>query len=421
MKKILFYLIFAVFSLSSCNLEVLENPKAVTPDKAQDEATDVLLSTAGALKNAMDAHQKLAWTAGLVGNEEIQTVKDAGFSQYARNIESQKTLKGDNSQNRTNCNRVYLALALADNARKGLSKVTFGGNEPKTQALFNANISMVEGMMYGEMSKFYAAVPELGTDKRQTNTEGRDRAIKSLQDAIAQFKIYAANADTLVFKAPGLYNNADIAVKFCNSFIGMLYFDTGDKAKAAAFLELGYGWADAGKELTFKIQNSLTGDGIYPEWRSGIEFELNGYSQQFIDARILDDTSRRLPVKWFTPAPAIAVATNRLVMSYFYPQAAASANPATGTTTAAGYPVISAAEVALMLADPAVGKANAATTISLVLQSWKIAKARADVLSTDPTITLTRVSQFEYAGRGRRWSAVGTYAKWDLANEFNFK
>jgi hypothetical protein len=74
-----------------------------------------------------------------------------------------------------------------------------------------------------------------------------------------------------------------------------------------------------------------------------------------------------------------------------------------------------------MLADPAVGKANAATTISLVLQSWKIAKARADVLSTEPTITLARVSQFEYAGRGRRWSAVGTYAKWDLANEFNFK
>ena len=421
MKKIAFFLVIIATFLGSCTLEVLENPKSVTPDKAQDEPTDVLLSAAGALKNAMDAHQKNAWVAGLVGNEEIQTVKDAGFSQFAIRIEKENTLKGDNTQNRTNCNRVYLALALAENARKGLAKVTFAGNDAKTKALFNANILMVEGMMYGNMAKFYATVPELGTDKRLSNAEGKDRAIKALQDAIVQFKAFAASTDTLTFKTPGLYSTTDIALKFCNSFIGMLYFDTGEKAKATPFLEAGYTWADAGKELTFKVQNALTGDGIYPEWRSGIEFELNGYAQKFIDARIADDTLRRLPTRWFTAAPAIAVATNRLVMSYFYPQAPAGANPATGTTTAAGYPVISAAEVALMLADPAVGKANAAATISLVLQSWKITKARADVLSTDATITLDRVARFEYAGRGRRWAAVGTYPKWDLANEFNFK
>jgi hypothetical protein len=421
MKKILFFLIIATTFLTSCNLEVLENPKAVTPDKAQDEATDILLSTAGALKNAMDGHQKLAWTAGLVGNEEIRTVKNAGFSQYAINIEDKNTLLADNSQNRTNCNRVYTALALADNARKGMAKVIFAGNDGKTKALFNANILMVEGMMYGDMSKFYASVPELGTDKRLTNAEAKDRAVKALQEAIAQFKVFGASPDTLTFKAPGLYSNVDIAVKLCNSFIGMLYFDTGEKAKAATFLEAGYVWTDAGKELTFKVQNALTGDGIYPEWRSGIEFELNGYSQKFIDARILDDTTRRLPVKWFVEATAIPVATNRLVMSYFYPQGPTGANPATGTTTAAGYPVISAAEVALMLADPAVGKADATATISLVLQSWKITKARADALSTDAAVTLGRVARFEYAGRGRRWSAVGTYPKWELANEFNFK
>jgi hypothetical protein len=421
MKKIFFLLIIATTFLASCNLEVLENPKAVTPDKTQDEASDILLSTAGALRNAMDAHQKMAWTSGLVGNEEIQTVKDAGFSQFAIRIESEKTLKSDNSQNRTNCNRVYLALALAENARIGMSKVNFAGNDAKTKALYNANILMVEGMMYGDMSKFYASVPELGTDKRQTNVEARDRAIKALQDAIGQFKAFAASADTLTFKSPGLYNNADIGVKFCNSFIGMLYFDSGEKAKATTFLEAGYTWADAGKELTFKNQNTLTGDGVYPEWRNGVEFELNGYSQKFIDARILDDTTRRLPAKWFTAAPAIAVATNRLVMSYFYPQAATGANPAGATTTVTGYTLISAAEVALMLADAAINKANPAATISLILQSWKITKARADAMTTDPTITLDRVARFEYAGRGRRWSAVGTYAKWDLPAEFNFK
>ena len=74
-----------------------------------------------------------------------------------------------------------------------------------------------------------------------------------------------------------------------------------------------------------------------------------------------------------------------------------------------------------MLADPAINRAAASATISLVLQSWKITKVRADALSIDPTITLDRVSRFEYAGRGRRWSAVGSYAKWELANEFNFK
>ncbi len=421
MKKILLFLIIATTFFASCNLEVLENPKGVTLDKATDDATDILLSTAGALKNAMDGHQKIAWTAGMIGNEEIQTVKDAGFAQFAIRLEKENTLKADNSQNRTNCNRVYSALALADNARKGMARVTFAGNDAKTKALFNANILMAEGMMYGEMAKFYASVPEYGTDKRLTNAEGKDRAVKALQEAIAQFKAFGAIADTLTFKAPGMYSNVDIAVKFCNSFIGMLYFDTGEKAKATTFLEAGYAWTDAGKELTFKVQNSLTGDGIYPEWRSGIEFELNGYAQKFIDARILDDTTRRLPVRWFTAAPAIAIAANRSVMSYFYPQGIVGQNPATGTTPAAGYPVISAAEVALMLADPAINKVAAPATISLVLQSWKITKVRADVLSTDPTITLDRVSRFEYAGRGRRWAAVGSYAKWELPNEFNFK
>jgi hypothetical protein len=75
--------------------------------------------------------------------------------------------------------------------------------------------------------------------------------------------------------------------------------------------------------------------------------------------------------------------------------------------------------VALMKADPAINKAKASDVIESVLVSWRIPAATAKTLST--TLALDRVARYEYVGRGRRWSAVGTYPKWQVANEFDFK
>jgi hypothetical protein len=201
----------------------------------------------------------------------------------------------------------------------------------------------------------------------------------------------------------------------------MLYFDTGAKASATPFLALGYVAADAGKEIGILNINALSGAGLYPEWRSGAEFQLNGYSQKLVDNRIAADTLRRAPARWFVPARGITVDANRLAMNYFFPQSPLTATTPAGGATLAAFPIITWQEVALMQADAAIGKADATATKAAVLASWKIPMARAMTLAADATVTLERVARYEYVGRGRRFSAVGTYTKWEVSNEFNFK
>jgi hypothetical protein len=74
-----------------------------------------------------------------------------------------------------------------------------------------------------------------------------------------------------------------------------------------------------------------------------------------------------------------------------------------------------------MKADPAINKEKPADVIKAVLTSWKVKAELIPALVANPTVTLERVARYEYAGRGRRWAAVGSYTKWDVANEFNFK
>ena len=224
----------------------------------------------------------------------------------------------------------------------------------------------------------------------------------------------------------GLYSNTAQAIKCCNSLIGMLYFDTGAKAKAAEFLAKGYVKADIGLELGYKNSNSLTSssDAIFSAVVSGASFQLNQYAPTFKSDRIADDTFRRVPSNWF--ASTTIQAENQLRLNYFYPAApAASVGSIPATSRVAYYPIISANEVALMLVDAAVSPATTAAqrqqVVADVLTSWKIPSAQALILSADPAMTLERVARYEYAGRGRRWAAAGKYAKWPLANEFNFR
>ncbi len=417
MKKTLKYIsvLSAVFMLNSCELDVLQDPKAFTQEKAQD-ANGAYLSTSGAIRFGFDAHQKMAWTAGMIGNEEIESVLDNAITQYGLRLEKENVLAKDNTQNRSIVSAAYQALALADNARQAIAKVTLSA---KGKALMLANINMMEGVIYGDMSKFYAKVIEYGTGTELDPAAGKAKAITALQEAITQFKAAAAITDAPTERVAGLFIDPIIAQKFLNSYIGMLHFDTGAKAQAGAFLDLGYVAADAGKEIGIVNINALTGVGLYPEWRSGIEFQLNGYSQKFIDGRITSDTLRRAPARWFTPGKNIALATNRVVMNYFYPQSPLTATTPAGGATLASFPLITWQEVALMQADPAINKLKAADVMESVLVSWRISAANAKALAA--TLTLDRVSRYEYVGRGRRWSAVGTYAKWEVANEFNFK
>lgn len=403
------------WGLGGCKLDVLEDPKAFTQDKAQD-AAGAYLSAVGAIKAGFDAHQRIAWAAGMVGNEEIESVLDNTITQYGLRLERENILAKDNTFNRSIVSVAYQSLALADNARQAVNKNAFS---PKGKALLLANINLIEGLVYGDMAKFYAKVIEFGTGAELDPAAAKAKAIAALQEGLNQYKAAAGIADAATERLTGLVVDPVIGQKFLNSYIGMIYFDTGEKTKAGSFLEQGYVAADGGKEVGIVNINTLTGIGVYPEWRNGVEFQLNGYSQKFIDGRIPADTLRRAPARWFVRGNNIPVATNRVVMNYFFPQSPLSATTPAGGATLAAFPLITWQEVALMRADPAVNALKAADVIESVLTSWRIPAATARALA--PTLTLDRVARYEYMGRGRRWSAVGSYPKWEVANEFNFK
>ena len=417
-----FYKTLSVFGLmtlllTSCDLNVLQDPKAFTQDIAQD-VNGAYLSIITAIKSGFDAHQKMAWSAGMIGNEELETILESSITLYPLQLEKEGIISKGNSQNRSIVTSAYQALAMADNAKQAIAQNTLGA---KAKALYLANIALAEGVIYGDMSKFYANVIEFGSGNSLTPEAAKTKAIASLQESINQFKAVAAATDTPTEKTAGFYTDPVNTTKFLNSYIAMLHFDTGTKAQAAPFLDAGYDVIDAGKEIGIININALNGEGLYPEWRSGVEFQLNGYSQKFLDNRIATDTLRRLPTRWFVRGKGITLANNRVAMNYFYPQSPLTATTPAGGATLASFPLISWQEVALMKADAAINKAKPSDVIEAVLTSWRIPAARAKTLSLDPTITLQRVAQYEYVGRGRRWSAVGTYGKWEVANEFNFK
>ena len=410
-------LALSVFALAGCDLKVLQDPKAFTIDKAQD-ANGAYQSATGAVKSIFDGHQRMAWAAGMVGNEEIESVLDNAITQYGLRIERENVITKDNTFNRAIVSITYQGLALADNARQAVAKNTFSA---RGKALLLANINMIEGIAYADMAKFYAQVIEYGTGATLTPDQAKTKALGLLAEAINQYRTAAGIADPATERLVGLFLDPVIGQKFCNSFAGMLHFDTGTKALAAPFLELGYVAADAGREIGIVNINTLSGIGVYPEWRNAVEFQLSGYSQKFIENRITADTLRRAPAQWFVRGKNIALPTNRLVTNYFFPQSPLSATTPAGGPTLAAFPIITWQEVALMQADAAVNKANATTVKTAVMTSWRIPAARAADLAADPAVTLERVARYEYMGRGRRWSAVGTYPKWEVSNEFNFK
>ena len=416
--KIIAFLL-PVLWLSNCKLAILDDPNGITQDKVALDPNGPLYLVAGATKSAFEGHNQMCWAAGLIGNEEISSIA-ANISQTPVLIESQNKVPADLGQNTTQASLVYTALALTSSATKAVNANSFNA---AAKALFLGNINLIEGISYGDWAKFYETGYEFGVGKSMTSEQTRDLAIAKLQEAIKQFTAYNGG-DLGGANATGLYNNTTLAVKLCNSLIGMLYFDTGAKAKASEFLLKGYVKADIGTELGYKNSNALTSssDAIFSAVVSGAAFQFNQYSTTFKSDRIAADTFRRFPSNWFVNQASQT--DNQSKLNYFYPAA-----PGTGTIPATGriayYPIITASEVALMLADvgvtPSVTTAQKQQTISDVLTSWKIPAVTVTLLLADPTVTLERVAKYEYAGRGRRWSAVAKYAKWPLANEFSFR
>ena len=410
---------------NACDMKVIDNPVAITPDNATNAAGTIAL-TANALKNAFEAYQQITWSAGLIGQEELRSIGQAGQFLFASRIVQEGVVAADNSQNTTNVRRAYTAFALASDALTGVQKNTFSANPPqdaKAKALLTANLKVVEGLMYANLCKFYEQVPEPGTGTLLTPEEAKGRAIAALQAAKTAFQQYSAAAvpDPIVggaSVATGILNNANRSgEKFCDSYIGMLHFDTGTRDQAGAFLANGYVAADQATQVGYRVINALTGPGLYPPAVNYVSFSVNDYSTTFIAERIPGDVNRRgAPVNWFDGTVSLAIRIN-----YFYP-----VPPGPGAVTPVLlYPLVSWQEVALMRAE--LGQVDVAQTVLQVVQSWGVAAVQAQEVASDrATYPLSRIARYEYVGRGRRWSAVNilrpnTYRRWPLSQEFNLR
>jgi hypothetical protein len=425
-KYIIIALLLPTLVLTNCKLDVIDDPVGITPEKSVLGSGPLYL-LGSALKSGFEGHNQMCWSAGLIGGEELSSIS-ANISITPTEIEKNGIVPANLGQNASQANLVYSSLAAAANARAALSKSTAFSANAKTVML--ANISLIEGMMYGDWAKFYEAGYELGTGNKLTPEQTRTLAIARLEDAAKNFAAVTALPASDSSAVRGLFLDGPLGVKFCNSFIGMLLFDTGAKAQAAAFLAKGYVATDAGKEFGYKNSNNLTnnGDAIYSAVGSGVQFQLNQYSASFRNDRFPLDTFRRFPSNW--AAPQTSVADNTAKINYFYPVASTASTVAAviaipAASKLAYYPIITANEVALMLADPVVSPSMTATQrtqiISAVLTSWKMPAAVVTTVAADPTTTLDKVARYEYVGRGRRWAAVSKYAKWPLALEFGFR
>lgn len=426
-KKYIFQLLLGggLLFANACDMKVIDNPVAITPDNATNAAGTVAL-VANALKNGFEAYQQMNWAAGLVGQEELRSIGQSGQFLFANRIAQEGIVAADNSQNATIARRAYTTFALVTDALDGIQKNTFSttpAQDAKAKALLTANAKAIEGVLYANLCKFYEQIPEPGTGNLLPPDEAKNRAIRALQEAKAAFVQYSAAAvpDPVVggaSVATGLLGNTNRSgEKLCDSYIGMLHFDTGTRDQAATFLANGYTPADQATQAGYRVINALSGPGLYPPAVNYVAFSVNDYATGFLNERIPGDVNRRgAALNWFDATISLATRIN-----YFYP-----VPPGAGAITPVVlYPLITWQEVALMRAE--LGQVDAAQTVQQVLQSWGVPAVQAQEIAADRTAyPLERIARYEYVGRGRRWSAVNaqrpnTYRRWPIAQEFNVK
>jgi hypothetical protein len=439
-KNTIYFWSLVLSILSACQLSVLENPVGSPDTEVPNTPSGTAQLVTSLLKSGFDAHQNIMWCASLVGQEELKATGASGQFLFADQIASQNTLDAVNTQNLANMRGVYTTFSLARLAEQGIAKNTFSANPADNQRvkdLLTAHVKMIRGLMYADMAKFYKAVPVYKTTQQMTPEQAKDSSIVLLTQARDAWTAY----NLAPFVAPPLINGTDLrsgfgllgtnqpstppapptnlatsAIKFCNSYIGMIYFDMGPRASASAFLANGYTSADGTSQIGFRTIGLLTGNGIYPLPQNFAQFSVNDYSDSFVANRIPGDVARRAPTTWFDFGQPVA---SRI--GYFFPVGFGA--------QVVRMPLITWGEVQLMRVE--LGEADHATTVRSLLSAttansgWNMTVDQANAIATDvATYPLERIARYEYIYRGRRWSyknnlVANTYARWDLSSVFN--
>ena len=383
---------------SACNVEVLQSRNDFTQD--QIAASAALPSVArGATKAGVSGIYAMWTLASMIAPAEaiapgIGALLEVQTLQFANQL---------NGRNRAAGNRGYEALNLAETVLTRLDAATFSSNsvaDMKGKALLRGNLLFIQGMIYGNLARYYARVVEHGTKASLTPDQARAKGIVLLERARAAFRDFAAQPATTAvpYATAGLILVGDD--KLINSAVGMLQFDAGNVSAASVLLDAGYMASDAARQATFR--QDPNGDFIgHDMWT---DFSSGGlrYSPDLINSRLPGDTLRVVgttaatnPRNWF--------ANNNF--EYFWP-------------VVANVPFVSWQEVAMMRAQITTDAAVRAQLVTSVLASFGISVADAARIVGDPAFTNARIARYVYLGKGRApISGNASLRRWEVPDE----
>ena len=384
--------------LSACNVEVLQSKNDFT--EAQISAAAALPSVARGATKAGVAGIYAMWTVASMIPPADAVAPGIGA---LLEVQTQGFANSLNARNRAVSNRSYEALNLAETVLRQIDAATFSANpvaNAKGRALLRGHLLFVQGMIYGNLSRYYSTIVEHGTKASLTPVQARAKAVALLAQSRTAYRDFNAQPATpaVPFTASGLITTGDD--KLINSAIGMFEFDAGNLAAAGPLLDGGYVAADVARQATFR--QDPNGDFIgHDMWT---DFSSGGlrYSPDFIANRLPGDTLRVLgttaatnPRNWF--------ANNNF--EYYWP-------------VVTNVPFVSWQEVAMMRAQLTTDPAVRVQLVSAVLTSFGMSAADVTRVVGDPAFTNARISRYVYFGKGRApISAATGFRRWETPDE----
>ena len=384
--------------LMGCNIEVLQSKNDFT--EAQIEAAAALPSVArGATKAGVSGIYAM-WTVAAMLTPAEATAPGLGA---LLEVQTQGFANRLNARNRAVGNRAYESLNLAQTVLDQLDQVTLSANtvaDQKGKALLRGNMLFVQGMVYGNLARYYATIVEAGTRASLTPDQVRAKGIALLEQARTNFLALSAQPPTpaVPFNTAGLITTGDD--KLINSAIGMLHFDAGNASAAGPLLNAGYVAADVARQATFRQDpnGDFIGHDMWTDFSSG----ALRYSADLISQRLPGDSLRVAgtaaatnPRNWF--------ANNNF--EYFWP-------------VVANVPFVSWQEVAMMRAQLTSDAAARTTLVSAVLTSFGMSAADVARVVGDPAFTDARISRYASLGKGRSpISRNAAFRRWETPDE----
>jgi len=384
--------------LAACNIEVLQSKNDFI--EAQIDAAAALPSVArGATKVSVSGLYAMWTLAGVL------TPAEAASPGLGALLEVQTTGFANrlNARNRAVGSRSYEALNLSQSVLDQLDNVSLSTNsvaDVKGKALLRGNMLFVQGMLYGNLARYYSTVVEAGTRAQLSPEQSRTKAIALLERARTSFRDFNAQPATpaVPFITTGLIVIGDD--KLINSVVGMLQFDAGNVAAAGALLDGGYVAADAARQATFRQDpnGDFSGHDMWTDFSSGgLRYSADLIAQRLPgdSLRVAGTAAATNPRNWF--------ANNNF--EYFWP-------------VVANVPFVSWQEVAMMRAQITADAAVRSQLVSSVLTSFGISATDVARIVADPAFTNARIARYVYLGKGRApISGVATFRRWETPDE----